>query len=34
MIIIDCSKTFDSVQYDRLLTEIAATGMDLRVVLW
>jgi hypothetical protein len=33
-IIIDFSKAFSSVPHDRLLTEIAATGVDLRVVVW
>ena len=33
-IIIDFSKTFDLVPRDRLLTKIAATGVDLRVVAW
>jgi len=28
------SKAFDLVPHDRLLTEIAATGVDLRVVVW
>jgi len=28
------SKTFDLVLHDRLLTKIAATGVDLRVVVW
>ena len=32
--IIDTSKTFSSVPHDRLLTEIAATGVDLRIVVW
>jgi hypothetical protein len=31
---IDSSKAFDLVPYDRLLTKIAATGVDLRVVAW
>jgi hypothetical protein len=31
---IDFSKAFDSVPHDRLLTKIAATGVDLRVVVW
>jgi len=33
-IIIDFSKAFDLVPHDRQLTKIAATGMDLRVVVW
>ena len=33
-IIIDFSKPFSSVPNDRLFTEIAATGVDLRVVVW
>jgi len=33
-IIIDFSKAFDFVPHDRLLTKIAATGVDLRVVVW
>jgi len=33
MIIIDLSKAFDLVPYDRLLTKIAASGVDLRVVV-
>jgi len=33
-ILIDFSKTFDLVLRDRLLTNIAATGVDLRVVVW
>ena len=33
-VIIDFSKAFDLVPYDRLLTKIAATGVDLRVVVW
>ncbi len=32
--IIDFSKAFDLVPHDRLLTKIAATGVDLRVVVW
>jgi len=28
------SKAFDLVPHDRLLTKIAATGVDLRVVVW
>ena len=33
-IIIDFSKAFDLVPHYRLLTKIAATGVDLRVVIW
>jgi len=33
-IIIDFSKAFSLVPHDRLLTKIAATGVDLRVVAW
>ena len=33
-IIINFSKAFDLVPHDRLLTKIAATRVDLRVVLW
>jgi len=33
-IIIDFSKAFDLVTHDRLLTKIAATGVDLLVVVW
>jgi len=33
-IIIDISKPFSSVPHDRLLTEMAATGVDLWVVVW
>jgi len=33
-IIIDFSKAFDLVPHDRLLTKIATTGVDLRVVVW
>ena len=33
-IIIDFSKAFSSVPHDRLRTEMAATGVDLRVVVW
>jgi hypothetical protein len=33
-ITLDLSKTFDLVPDNRLLTKIAATGMDLRVVVW
>jgi len=34
VIIIDFSKVFDLVPHDRLLTKIAATGVDSRVVVW
>ena len=33
-IIIDFSKAFDLVPHDRLLTKIAASGVELRVVVW
>ena len=33
-IIVDFSKAFDLVPHDRLLTKIAATGVDLRVIVW
>jgi hypothetical protein len=33
-IIIDFSKAFDLVPHDRLLTKIAETGVDWRVVVW
>ena len=33
-IIIDFSKVFDLVPHDKLLTKIAANGVDLRVVEW
>ena len=33
-IIIDFSKAFDLVPHDRLLTKIAATGLNLKVVVW
>jgi hypothetical protein len=33
-IIIDFSKAFDLVPHNRLLTKIAETGVDLRVVVW
>jgi len=33
-IIIDFTKAFDVVPHDRLLTKIAETGGDLRVVVW
>jgi len=32
--IIDFLKAFDLVLHDRLLTKIAGTGVDLRVVVW
>ena len=32
--IIDFSKAFDLVPHDRMLTYLAATGVDLRVVVW
>ena len=32
--IIDFSKAFDLIQHYRFLTKIAATGVDLRVVVW
>ena len=32
--IIDFSKPFSSVPHDRLCTEIATTGVDLRVFVW
>jgi len=34
VIVIDFSKAFDLFPHDRLLTKIAATGVDLRVVVW
>jgi hypothetical protein len=34
VIITDFSKAFDLVPYDRLLTKLAASGVDLRVVIW
>jgi hypothetical protein len=34
LIIIDFSKAFDLVPYDRLHTKIAASGADSRVVVW
>ena len=34
VIIIDFSKAFDLVPHDRLLTKIAASGVELRVVVW
>ena len=34
MIIIDFSKVFSSVSHDRLLTEMAASGVDFRVFVW
>jgi hypothetical protein len=33
-IIIDFSKAFDLVPHDRLLTKIASSGVDSRVVIW
>ena len=33
-IIIDFSKAFDFVLYDRLLTKVVGTGVDWRVVMW
>jgi hypothetical protein len=33
-IIINCSKVFDLVPHVRLLTRIAAPGVDLRAVVW
>ena len=33
-IIIDFSKAFDSVLHDRLLTKLAASGVNPRVVVW
>ena len=33
-IIIDFSKFFDLVPHDRLLTKLAASGVDSRVVVW
>jgi hypothetical protein len=33
-IIIDFSKAFNFVPHDRLLTKIAASGVDSRVVVW
>ena len=33
-IIIDFSKVFNLVPHDRMLMKIAATGVDLRVVIW
>jgi hypothetical protein len=33
-ITVDFSKTFDSVPYGRLLTKIAKSGVDSRVVVW
>jgi len=34
VIIIDFSKAFDLVPHDRLLTKIANSGVDSRVVVW
>ena len=34
VIIIDFSKAFDLVLYDRLLMKIAASGVDSRIVVW
>jgi hypothetical protein len=34
VIIIDFSKAFDLVPHDRFLTKIAATGVELQVVVW
>jgi hypothetical protein len=33
-VVIDFSKAFDLVPHDRLLTKIAASGEDSRVVIW
>ena len=33
-IIIGCSKAFDLVPHDRLLTKVSAAGVNLRVVVW
>ena len=33
-IIIEFSKAFDLVSHDRLLTKLAASGVDSRVVVW
>ena len=33
-IIIEFSKAFDLVLHDRLLTKLAASGMDSRAVVW
>jgi hypothetical protein len=33
-IIIDFSKAFDLVPHDRLLMKLAASGVDLRIVVW
>jgi hypothetical protein len=33
-VIIDFSKSFELVPYGRLLTKIAALGLDFRVVVW
>jgi 23S rRNA C2498 (ribose-2'-O)-methylase RlmM len=34
VIIVDFSKTFDSVPHGRLLTKVANSGVDSRVVVW
>ena len=34
LIHIDFAKAFDLVPHDQLLTKLAASGMDLRVVIW
>ena len=34
VIIIDFSKAFDIVPYDRLVMKIAASGVDSKVVVW
>jgi hypothetical protein len=33
-IIIDFSKAFDLIPHDRLLTKIAASGVDSRIFVW
>jgi hypothetical protein len=33
-IVIDFSKAFDLVPHDQLLTKLAASGVDSRVVVW
>jgi hypothetical protein len=33
-IILDFSKVFDLVPHDRLLTKIAASGVDSKIVVW